>query len=406
MKLMKESDLLLEIVMMEKCEDVELVGIEATNKIDEKTAIGKIRKGIDIFRKDADNGEKETKNDRKIHDISQKDSDNELKEKKIGQKDSDICQKDCDICQKDAITLPEKADQRGTPSIRERACSKTEPIALVPESINLHITQRCNYRCKFCFAKYSEMREELKLEQWKLLIAELVRCGCKKINFAGGEPTLVSFLPELANFAKSKGVFVSIISNGTGITESFLETCGHSVDLIGLSVDSQYASTEQVLGRGLSLKGYNHPNLIRKVANLVHKYGIRLKINTTLTSVNQDEDMNDFIRELRPNRWKVFQVHLLKGINDAFFDKFGAVTLEAFQRFLERHRALNPVGESSETIKESYCMVTPDGRFYQDTDNFHHYSRRILEVGAAVAFRDIQFDSEKYLFRGGNFFKS
>ena len=91
----------------------------------------------------------------------------------------------------------------------------------LPESINLHITNSCNYHCKFCFAKYSNMQKVLTQNQWLSIIDEIASNGCQKVNFAGGEPTLVPYLPILIQHAKRKGLFVSIISNGTGISKNF-----------------------------------------------------------------------------------------------------------------------------------------------------------------------------------------
>jgi radical S-adenosyl methionine domain-containing protein 2 len=249
------------------------------------------------------------------------------------------------------------------------------------------------------------MRKPLTPTEWKKVIDDLVENGCKKINFAGGEPTLIKFLPDLICYAHSKGIFVSIISNGTGITDEFLIQCGNSLNLIGLSVDSTSDETEQRLGRCLNSANYSHIDMIKRVAHRISDYGIPLKINTTLTSINWQDNMHSLIQELNPCRWKVFQVHSIHGINDAFFEQYGELTNELFADFLTRHAELHPVGEFSEIIKESYCMITPDGRFYQDTDNTHHYSDPILAVGVTHAFAQIQYDATKYLTRRGNFFK-
>jgi len=50
-------------------------------------------------------------------------------------------------------------------------------------------------------------------------------------------------------------------------------------------------------------------------------------------------------------------------------------------------------------------MITPDGRFYQDTNNQHHYSQSILEIGIYEAFSQIKYQEKKYLMRGGDYFK-
>lgn len=38
-------------------------------------------------------------------------------------------------------------------------------------------------------------------------------------------------------------------------------------------------------------------------------------MNTVVTSANKSEDMTDFVRRLRPKRWKVFQMLPLEGEN-------------------------------------------------------------------------------------------
>lgn len=281
----------------------------------------------------------------------------------------------------------------------------------IPVSINYHITQRCNYCCKFCFARYGNCQEELTLIESKLLIEELVSNGCEKINFAGGEPTLISHLPELINYAKESDLFVSLISNGTGISKKFINSCGFSLDLIGLSIDSVSTITEKTLGRTAVSKhkeefDYSHVDLIIKKAKLLNKNNIDLKINTTITSINWNEDMNDFILELDPVRWKIFEVHYLEGINTKFFNEFGSLEPLQFEFFVNNHSSLNPVVETSDSILESYCMITPDGRFYQDSEHRHNYSDHILKIGATKAFNQVQFSDEKFNSRDAVYFRS
>ncbi len=279
----------------------------------------------------------------------------------------------------------------------------------LPESINLHITKSCNYHCKFCFAKYSFMQKELTLNQWLGIIDEIASNGCKKVNFAGGEPTLVPFLPDLIEYAKKKGLFVSIISNGTGISKNFLDRCGIFIDLIGLSIDSSNMSVEKALGRAVrnenSSTPYSHVKVIREKAKWIHDYNIPLKINTTITPLNWKENMQELIRELKPIRWKVFQVHKIFGINDGFFKEFGELTTEQYYNFINRHQELNPQYETSNMIRDYYCMITPDGRFYQDTNNHHNYSDSVLEIGVLNAFKQVAFSEDKFNQRNACYFR-
>ncbi len=35
--------------------------------------------------------------------------------------------------------------------------------------INLHVTQKCNYNCKYCFAHFADI-QDLSVETWKMII--------------------------------------------------------------------------------------------------------------------------------------------------------------------------------------------------------------------------------------------
>ncbi len=232
----------------------------------------------------------------------------------------------------------------------------------LPESINYHITEKCNYRCKFCFARYKNYNKELSLSESLKLIEILADNGCKKINFAGGEPTLINHLPELITHSKNLGLFVSLISNGTGISRKFMKKCSKKLDLIGLSIDSQNNKIEAKLGRTMKLKSknYSHINLVTQKIALIKEFGIPIKINSVVNSLNWYEDLSEFIQFINPIRWKVFEVHYLNGINDRFFTEFANLKPWQLRLFFETHKQLNPVYESSKMILDSYCIKELD----------------------------------------------
>lgn len=146
-------------------------------------------------------------------------------------------------------------------------------------------------------------------------------------------------------------------------------------------------------------------NLIKKRSELISKNNINLKINTTLTSINWMDNFTNFLEELNPKRWKVFEVHKIHGINDVFFQSFKPVTKQQIKKFLQINKDLHPIFESSNIIEDSYCMITPDGRFYQDTNLVHNYSDKILDVGILEANNQVYFNKKKYLKRNANYFK-
>lgn len=99
----------------------------------------------------------------------------------------------------------------------------------------------------------------------------------KKINFAGGEPFLyANLLGEMVKFCKRdlKLQSVSIVSNGSLITNAWLQKYGPFVDILAVSCDSFDEDTNVEIGRG---KGA-HVDQVVEVARLCRVYGIKFKV--------------------------------------------------------------------------------------------------------------------------------
>ena len=80
----------------------------------------------------------------------------------------------------------------------------------------LEVTNRCNLRCRYCFADGGSRNDEPSLEELKDAIREIVRqCGQPLLQLSGGEPTLRDDLPELIRFAKEAGCsYTQVNTNG------------------------------------------------------------------------------------------------------------------------------------------------------------------------------------------------
>ncbi len=101
-------------------------------------------------------------------------------------------------------------------------------------------TRRCNLRCVHCYSSSRDVEysDELTLSQSKEMIDSLARLGCPVILFSGGEPLMHPHLLEMMAYAKDAGLRVVISTNGTLLTDEFLETASDiGLSYIGVSLD-------------------------------------------------------------------------------------------------------------------------------------------------------------------------
>ena len=286
---------------------------------------------------------------------------------------------------------------------------KTKKLEGIIPSVNYHLWNPCNMRCKFCFATFQDAKVvlpkgHLAKEESLELVREIAAIGFEKITFAGGEPTLCPWLGELITVAKDAGLTTMLVTNGSRLTDEFLKNNQRNLDWIALSVDSLIPETNLASGRALTGSRPLPKKYYYQIVDQVKKYGYGLKINTVVHSNNWTEDMTEFIAYAQPVRWKVLQVLPIKGQNDGRIDKF-AITNKQFQSFIDNHKHLeletSIVPESNDQIKGSYAMVDPAGRFYDNVEGEHKYSRPILEIGSRLAIQQVNYDFSKFVSRGG-----
>lgn len=277
-------------------------------------------------------------------------------------------------------------------------------------SVNYHLWEPCNMRCKFCFATFQDVKQSilpkghLPEDESVEVVRQLAEIGFEKITFAGGEPTLCRWLPKLIRTAKEAEMTTMIVTNGTNLTDEFLEKNRSHLDWIALSIDSIVDATNIESGRAISGKRPLTFENYKEIVNRIKSFGYRIKINTVVSSTNCHEDLSDLIAYVAPERWKIFQVLPIKGQNDQHIADL-SISTEQFFNFVDRHSALEAltriVPEANTDMKGSYAMVDPAGRFYDNAQGTHNYSHPILEIGARLAIQQVNYDFNKFVKRDG-----
>ncbi len=282
------------------------------------------------------------------------------------------------------------------------------PVSSRVPCLNYHIWEPCNMRCRFCFATFQDVKPllpkgHLPARDAGALVDLLCGFGFQKINFAGGEPTLCPWLPDLIRTAKRRGLTTSIVTNGSKLTTEYLRRLAGTLDWIAVSIDSVDPLSLRRAGRA-TRKGPMSADAYLKMARDIKRHGIRLKVNTVVNRMNHAEDFSGFIKDADPERWKIFQALPVEGQNDEHIADM-AVTSDEFRAYVERNRngaeGVEVVPESNELMTGSYVMVDPAGRFFDNTKGRHTYSRPILQAGVCAALQDVDVYADRFTARKG-----
>jgi radical S-adenosyl methionine domain-containing protein 2 len=282
--------------------------------------------------------------------------------------------------------------------------------------INWHITEACNYKCKYCYAKWGINKKELihnadqsvkLLEQIYQFFApsntnnplrQTMHWNTIRLNLAGGEPLLYhKQASQIISDAKKMGFSVSTITNGSCLTEELVTQLAPQLSMLGLSIDSSSSMTNQKIGRadhGAVIPITELVKLIQLAQTLNPE--LDLKVNTVVNAMNWQEDLTPLIQLLTPKKWKVLK--MLPTLTEEL-----AVSEEQFQAFVHRHdtKVFVMCAEDNTDMSESYIMIDPLGRFYQNSTEHkdYNYSLPIMDVGIAEAFSQVMFSSTKFCSR-------
>jgi len=274
---------------------------------------------------------------------------------------------------------------------------------------NWHLTQRCNYACKYCFAKWDATKEicnnpELvnkifkELSQKKVISKKInEKVTDLRINFAGGEPLILAknIFDKIVIRAKKLGFETSLITNGF-LLEYHPAIFKH-LDIIGISIDSLDEEICKNIGR-CSGKNYLSKEKLDKIVRKIKLNNPRSKIkfNTVVNESNYNTNIIEQLQAFKPDRIKILRqlpFNGKKGITDEQFEQF----LNINAKFIKQK---NVVIENKNDITQSYLMIDPLGRFFQNGNEYgYNYSQPIYDIGLEKALSQINFNKEKFMKR-------
>ena len=288
--------------------------------------------------------------------------------------------------------------------------------------INWHLTEACNYRCHYCYATWHKPNGHELIRNSAMTFGLLSQIAAffqpdnvanpltqhmtwrsVRLNLAGGEPLLYArCLPDLIASARRLGLDISLISNASLLNDEMLASLAPGLSWLGISIDSTRPEANREIGRidrhgrllDLDALGDGVQHIRRQFPSL------GIKLNTVVNALNHEEDFTTCLQRFSPEKWKVLR--MLPMVNQRL-----AVSNQQYEAFITRHAHLSSIltAEDTRDMCESYLMIDPAGRFFQNgvqrIGQGYLYSRPIIEVGAAAAFTDISFIPERFASRYG-----
>lgn len=167
----------------------------------------------------------------------------------------------------------------------------------IPISATLYLTNKCNFRCLHCYVQSQKNVDNgsLNVSQWKQIIDTLKQRGCISLMFSGGEVLASSKFLEIYSYACLHNFHVELITNLSLLKsfhiKLFLNNRPNSI------IVTIYGSSNETYRKFCGVDGAW--DIVRKNILLLKSYGINIRLQTVLNTINFHElvDMKKFALE-------------------------------------------------------------------------------------------------------------
>lgn len=271
--------------------------------------------------------------------------------------------------------------------------------------VNFHICEHCNYKCRHCFAKFQCIKM-LSGKEWEKITDNVLQSNhVNYINIAGGEPLLHPDFDSIVSYIHSKGVKLSLITNGFCVNEEWIRKNAKKFDTIGFSIDTLNRELQIKTGRSDSKDRVINADDFRRKISLIRKYNpnIRIKVNTVVSDINRDDRIAEYIKEWKIDRWKILKMQLFD--NGQFNNRDIEITNDTYDNYVSK--SLEILGDSSSTrvvleraIQGSYIMIGANGWLLDDTDTLSY--RKIINCltdNFSEGLRKLKLNKKRYMSR-------
>lgn len=165
-----------------------------------------------------------------------------------------------------------------------------------PASAYWGLTDSCNFRCRYCYASCEGIRKDIKIDEMLTLdqcyeIVDKVKdYGFNELVLTGGEPLLEPKVFKIAEYAREKGMYCGLMTNGSLVTQFDVEKF-RIFSYIKISLDSVVDKiNDAVRGEGTCRR-------IIEGIKVLRENDINVDIGTVITQYNKGQ-LREFIEVL------------------------------------------------------------------------------------------------------------
>lgn len=124
----------------------------------------------------------------------------------------------------------------------------------------LIMTGKCNFACPYCQTLCEDRAPTRDKQETLDMVQGFIDQGLKELRLSGGEPTMVSWLPDLVQHAHSQGVRVAVSTNGYSSARIYQSLIEAGVVEFSISLDSLEPEEADRLAGG-------RPNVLSRVTS-------------------------------------------------------------------------------------------------------------------------------------------
>lgn len=240
--------------------------------------------------------------------------------------------------------------------------------------VDLHVTNRCNLKCKHCVYTSGEWdMPDMTLETVKKIIPALKKLGVKEVHITGGEPLVNKEFFEIARCLHENGFGTRVQTNGILITPDIakrLKECG--IEYVLISIDGLEKTHNSFRNNDKSF------DYAIKAVKICLEAGLYTRVNTVINRSNVQDlpELIKYINNLKPDQHSFFYLTPVgrgKNIKNLMLSLEEWKEVEKIveksgreNKCLEKIRLQNVIknNEDDKKCRDDNCLILANGDVY------------------------------------------